>query len=62
MRIKVVCEDCGRDMGTSVVAKDRVTLTVHGCKCESAGFRRGFELGRQRAKEVFENKDDAGRV
>ncbi len=62
MRIKVVCEDCGRDMGTSVVAKEKVTLKVHGCKCESAGFRHGFEAGRRRAREMFEHKDDAGRV
>ncbi len=62
MTITIVCEDCGRDMGTHVVKGDAVTIEVHGCKCKSLGFIEGFSAGKRRAKEVFGAKDEASPV
>lgn len=59
MTIKIICENCGRDMGTRVVKGDTVTIEVRGCKCASIGFIEGFEAGKKRAKEMFKHGESS---
>lgn len=69
MKIKVRCEDCGRDLGTQVVqGVQEVVIDVHGCKCSGRGYTAGFERGlkeaREFGREVKEQQvtDDTGRI